>query len=362
MDLIDLIALCAKMLFVLAAVFTAVPIAVWFERRGSAWIQGRVGPNRVGPFGVLQPIADVIKFAFKENFVPREASKVYYHLAPALAAVAPLAAFAVIPFGGSLEIAGRSFPLQISQLDVGILAVLAFAGLEVYPVMLAGWSSNNKYGVFGALRGSSQMVSYEIAFGLTLATMLLIYGTLDMNEMVRYQEGHLWGFLPRWGIFLNPLAFLIFLVSIFAETNRLPFDLPEGDSELVAGYHVEYGATKFMMFFFAEYIAMIMASCILVTLFLGGYALMPGFHYLTSMVSNWLGITGAAAHNALVIAGVISFMIKVAMIMIFYVWVRWTVPRFRFDQLMSLGWHVLIPLSFVNLLVVATWICVMATP
>jgi NADH-quinone oxidoreductase subunit H len=298
-------------------------------------------------------VADVIKFIFKEDFVPATASKFFYHAAPVLAAVAPLAAFAAIPFGSYLLVADRQVPLQIAQLDVGILAALAFAGLEVYPVMLSGWASNNKYSTFGALRGSSQMVSYEIAMGLALVSMLLIYGTLDMNEMVKYQEGTLFGFLPRWGFFLNPLAFIIFLIAIFAETNRLPFDLPEGDAELVGGYHTEYGSTKFLMFFFAEYIAMIMASALLITLFFGGYSLLPGMQTLIDGLAVIWGLGASGSQNLLAAGQVLSMFFKVGCVMFFFVWVRWTFPRFRFDQLMDLGWKALFPLALVNLLVVA---------
>ncbi|MCX6128877.1 MAG: NADH-quinone oxidoreductase subunit H, partial [Proteobacteria bacterium] len=226
-------------------------------------------------------------------------------------------------------------------------------GLEVYPIMLAGWASNNKYAIFGALRGSSQMISYEVAMGLSLVSMLLIYGSLDLNTIVQYQDQAWFGVLPRWGIFLNPLAFIIFLVSIFAETNRLPFDLPEGDAEIVAGYHVEYGATKFAMFFFAEYIAMIMASCVLITLFFGGYGLVPGLAALTSMIGGVLGLGGDAIQNIVAVMQVLGFIFKVACVMFFFVWVRWTLPRFRFDQLMNLGWKILFPIALVNLVFVA---------
>jgi NADH-quinone oxidoreductase subunit H len=342
-----------KLIFVLGVTLNAVPVMVWFERRGSAWIQGRVGPNRVGPFGLLQPVADVIKFVFKENFVPAQASKFYYHLAPAIAAIAPMAAFAAIPFGSYLMVSGQKVPLQIAQLDMGILSVLAFAGLEVYPIMLAGWASNNKYAILGALRGSSQMVSYEIAMGLSLVSMLLIYGTLDLNAIVQYQEHEWFGVIPRWGIFMNPLAFIIFLIAIFAETNRLPFDLPEGDAELVAGYHVEYGSTKFAMFFFAEYVAMIMASSILVTLFVGGYSLLPGLELLSNGLASLVGLGTHGQQNLIAVFQVLGFIFKVGCVMFFFVWVRWTFPRFRFDQLMNLGWKILFPIALANLLFVA---------
>lgn len=358
MTLFEITALLLKLVFVLAVVLNAVPIVIWFERRGSAWMQGRVGPNRVGPFGLLQPVADVIKFIFKEDFVPNQASKFYYHLAPMIAAVAPFAAFVAIPFGSYLVIGGEQVPLQIAQLDIGVLAALAFAGLEIYPMMLAGWASNNKYSMFGALRGSSQMVSYEIALGLSLISMLAIYGSFSLNDMVVYQNETMFGFLPRWGVFLNPLAFIIFLVAIFAETNRLPFDLPEGDSELVAGYHTEYGATKFAMFFFAEYVAMIMVSCLLISIFFGGYGLFPGTESILQLLASWLGWSADALQNLRAVAQVGSFIFKVTCVMFFFVWVRWTLPRFRYDQLMHLGWKILFPLALVNLVFVAIIIAV----
>lgn len=353
MDLSDVLAMLLKVGFVLGIIVVAIPLVIWFERRGSAWIQGRVGPDRVGPFGLMQPAADVIKFFFKEDFVPAQSSKGFYHLAPMIAAIAPFAAFAAIPFGSHLMFDGRPVPLQIAHFDVGILAVLAFMGLEVYPMMLAGWASNNKYSIFGALRGSSQMVSYEIAMGLSLVSMLLIYGSLDFKAMVAYQSQPLFGFIPQWGFLLNPIGFVIFLVAIFAETNRLPFDLPEGDSELVGGYHTEYGATKFAIFFFAEYVAMTAASCLLITLFFGGYALFPGMQTLLDGLSGWLQLGPEGAQNLLAGAQILAFLFKVACVMFFYVWVRWTVPRFRFDQLMHLGWKILFPLALVNLVVVA---------
>lgn len=351
MSLFDWIALALKMVFVLGLAFGVVPIMVWFERRGAAWMQARVGPNRVGIFGLMQPLADVIKLLSKESFIPAAASKFYYQLAPMISAIAPVAAMAAIPFGSYLIIGEHKVPLQIAQLDMGILAVLAFAGLEVYPVMLAGWASNNKYSMLGALRGSSQMVSYEIALGLSLVSMLLLYGTLSLGDMVAYQDQSLIGFIPRWGVFLNPVACLIFLIAIFAETNRLPFDLPEGESELVAGYHLEYGASKFALFFFAEYVAMIMASSLYVTIFFGGYAMFPGMGWLVSLIA---GATDAAMiQNVTAVMQVISFIIKVGFMMFFFVWVRWTFPRFRYDQLMHLGWKILFPIALVNLLAVA---------
>ena len=351
MNLFEWTALGLKILFVLGLSFGAVPIMVWFERRGAAWMQARVGPNRVGIFGLMQPLADVIKLLSKEAFIPAEASKFFYQLAPTIAAVAPAAALAVIPFGSYFVIGDQTVPLQIAQLDIGILAVLAFAGLEVYPMMLAGWASNNKYSMLGALRGCSQMVSYEIALGLSVVSMLLIYGTLGLSEMVSYQDQSLFGFIPRWGVFLNPVACLIFLIAMFAETNRLPFDLPEGESELVAGFHLEYGASKFALFFFAEYVAMMMISAVFVTVFFGGYALFPGMGWFVSLLAN--PADPALLQNLTALMQIFSFVLKVAFMMFFFVWVRWTFPRFRYDQLMHLGWKILFPIALVNLLAVA---------
>jgi NADH-quinone oxidoreductase subunit H len=349
----DFIAFMLKLIFILIIGPGLVPIMVWLERRGSAMIQGRMGPNRVGPFGLLQALADVLKFFAKEPFVPGTAHKFYYNLAPMIAAVAPLAAFAAIPFGGTILFGEHETQLQLSQLNIGILAALAFAGLEVYPIMLAGWASNNKYAVLGALRGASQMISYEIAMGLALIAMFLIYGTVDMNQMVAWQGESLFGILPRWGVFVNPLAAMIFLIGIFAETNRMPFDLPEGDAELVAGYHVEYGATKFAMFFFAEYVAMSMAAALFVTLFLGGYALLPGMDSLAVYLAGVFQFEAQGLHNLQTLMGVGSFLMKLGFMLFFYIWIRWTVPRFRFDQLMNLGWRILLPIGLVNLVLTA---------
>jgi NADH-quinone oxidoreductase subunit H len=343
----------AKMLFVVAICLGMVPFIVWFERRGAAWFQGRIGPNRVGPLGLLQPLADVLKFFFKESWYPAHAHKFYYHLAPIVALVAPLAALSAIPFGSHLAINGFIIPLQIASVDAGVIFILAFAGLEVYPVILAGWSSNNKYAILGALRGTSQVVSYEIAMGLALLSMLLVYGSFDLNDMVRWQAHPLLGIIPSWGVFLNPLAALIFWISIFAETNRLPFDLPEGESELVAGYHLEYGAIKFAAFFMAEYVAMIMASALLATVFFGGYGMLPGMGWAVEMISGQAGLGAEGVQNLTALMEFTSIFLKVTFFMFVFVWVRWTLPRFRFDQLMDLGWKWLFPLSLANLVYTA---------
>ncbi|MBY0517436.1 MAG: NADH-quinone oxidoreductase subunit NuoH [Bacteriovoracaceae bacterium] len=350
-------AIIAKILVLLGVTLGVVPIMVWFERRGAGWFQGRPGPNRVGPFGLLQPLADVIKFFFKEDWVPANANKFYYLMAPVIALVAPLAAISVIPFGSHIIIGDHVVHLQLANIDSGVIFILAFAGLEVYPVILAGWASNNKYSTLGALRGSAQVVSYEISMGLALLSMLLFYGTFNMNEMVTWQSQSLLGPIPSWGAFLNPFAALVFWISIFAETNRLPFDLPEGESEIVAGYHLEYGAFKFAAFFMAEYCAMIMASALLVTVFFGGYGFLPGMQMLLEMATAQFGLAEVGIQNVTALLQFISLASKVAFIMFVFVWVRWSLPRFRFDQLMDLGWKWLFPLSLVNLVYSAllTW-------
>lgn len=347
MELFDILATLAKMIFIVALCLASVPICVWFERRGSAWIQGRVGPNRVGPFGLIQPMADALKFFFKEDFIPAKANKFYYLMAPIVALVAPLVALTTVPFGSHLTLFGKDIPLQIVNFDAGIMLALAFIGLEVYPIILAGWSSNNKYSMMGAIRGSSQIVSYEISMGLALISMLVVYGTFDMNEMVAFQQAHVWG------AFINPIAALVFWICIFAETNRLPFDLPEGEAEIVAGFHLEYGAMKFALFFMAEYVAMIMASLFLSTIFFGGYALLPGFESLVAVLSSAFSLSAANTQNLKALFEFLSLFLKGGFFMFVFVWVRWTLPRFRFDQLMDLGWKTLFPLSLLNLVLMS---------
>ena len=350
MEYFDFLQLFAKILLVVGVCLGVVPIMVWFERRGAAWMQGRVGPNRVGPFGLLQPLADVVKFIMKEDFTPKNANKFYYYLAPLMALIAPLCALSVIPFGSKAIVNGQEVILQIAQIDSGIVFILAFAGLEVYPIILAGWASKNKYSVLGALRGSSQIVSYEISMGLSLLSMLVVYGSFNLHDMVSWQSQHYWGAL------VNPFGALVFLISIFAETNRLPFDLAEGESEIVAGYHLEYGAMKFALFFMAEYIAMIMASALISTLFFGGYSLLPGMSALVSIISSNFGLSEAGTTNVTAVFQFVSLCSKVGFFMFLFVWIMWTLPRFRFDQLMDLGWKILFPLSLINLVVVTVMV------
>jgi NADH-quinone oxidoreductase subunit H len=346
MEYFEFLSVIAKILIVVGTCLGVVPVMVWFERRGAAWMQGRVGPNRVGPFGLLQPLADVVKFIMKEDFTPRDANKFYYYLAPLMALIAPLCALSVIPFGHKAIVGDHEVILQISQMDAGVIFILAFAGLEVYPIILAGWASNNKYTVLGALRGSSQIVSYEISMGLALLSMMIVYGSFNPHDMVAWQANH------YWGAFVNPFGALVFLISIFAETNRLPFDLAEGESEIVAGYHLEYGAMKFALFFMAEYIAMIMASALISTLFFGGYSLLPGMGQIVSMIVAHFGWSDVGTTNVTAVFQFVSLCMKVGFFMFLFVWIRWTLPRFRFDQLMDLGWKILFPLSLINLVVV----------
>ncbi len=310
--------------------------AVYFERRIAAWIQMRIGPNRVGPFGLLQPIADVVKLIFKEDIIPAAADKRFHFLAPLISITITVAVFAVIPFGHYVLINGKPIYLGVApNVHVGILYVLAMTSLGVYGITLAGWASNNKYSLLGGLRSSAQMISYELAMGLSIVALLMVTGTPNLMEIVEKQAG--W----HWNVLYQPLGFLIFLVSAFAETNRTPFDLPEAEPELVGGYHTEYTGMKFGMFFLAEYGNVIAASAMMTTLFFGGWQL--------PLIPEWLGLQEGSF--ALALLHILSFTIKVALFVFFFIWVRWTVPRFRYDQLMKLGWKVLFPLALFNVLV-----------
>jgi NADH-quinone oxidoreductase subunit H len=351
---IDAIAAFLKAFVVVNAMLGVVALMSWVERRGSGLIQLRLGPNRVGPFGLFQPIADGIKFIWKEDIVPPFAHRPTFVLAPIAALVAALMAFSVIPFGGTMTWEGHPIPLVIADLDYGILFLLAVSSLSVYGIIMAGWASNSKYSQLGGLRSSSQMISYELALALAVVAAVVMGGSLRPIELIEAQAAapiSLLGLVTisgtegfGWYVFANPLGFVLLTVAIFAETNRLPFDLPEAESELVAGYHTEYSAMKFSMFLMAEYVAMITGASLLVTLYLGGYT-MPGL--------GMLGLEG----NLLALAQVAVFALKVGFFMWVFVWVRWTLPRFRFDQLLRLGWKILIPLGLANVLW-AAWLTV----
>jgi len=324
---------------VVICLLTGVALMTWVERRLSGVIQFRWGPNRVGPMGLFQPVADGVKFFWKEDVIPRDAFAPVFVLAPALAMITALCAFAVIPFGPTIELLGRKIPLVILNVDGGILFALAATSLGVYGIVCAGWASNSKYSLMGGLRASAQMISYELALALAVIGVLLVSGTLRPVEIVAQQEGWFW----NWNVFSGwqLLGFLIFLVAGYAETNRLPFDMPEAESELVAGYHTEYSSMKFSMFFMAEYVNMITSAALAVTLFLGGY-------HTGLPLAEW-GLSGWP----LWIIQILAFVAKVGFFMFLFVWVRWTLPRFRYDQLMALGWKRLFPVALANLMATA---------
>jgi NADH-quinone oxidoreductase subunit H len=327
----DLVATAVKLAVMLGFVLTVVPVMVWVERRGSALIQDRPGPNRLGPFGLVQPLADALKFMFKEDVTPTTADKPLYLMAPALALLPALTTISVIPFGPDLDAFGRTVPLVIANADTGVLLFLALSSLGVYSLVMAGYASNNKFSLLGALRASAQLISYELALTLSVLAAVIPAGSFRLGDVVAYQRTHVWSFLPQ------IVGFGVFLVASFAETNRLPFDLPEAESELVAGFHTEYSAMRFASFFMAEYASMTALSALGVTLYFGGWSL-PGVD-----LHGWLG-------------GIVGFAVliaKVAFCLAVYVWVRWTFPRFRYDQLMRLGWKVLLPLAIANLVAVA---------
>lgn len=315
----------AKMIVIFGGVMGAVAYLTWIERKMIAHVQMRWGPSRVGPFGLLQPIADGLKFLFKEDIIPTGANKVIYVMAPALSLIPALLSFSVIPFGPAL---------QVTDLNVGLLFIFALTSLGVYGIVLGGWASNSKYPLLGGLRASAQMISYELGLTLSVIGVLMIANTLSLSEMVRSQEGTWFGFIPRWNIFLQPVGFLIYVTSAIAETNRLPFDLAEAETELVAGWHTEYSSLKFAMFFLAEYANMVSVSALATIMFLGG----------------WNGPTFGNALLEMVFPTV-WFVLKLSIFVFFYVLMRATLPRFRYDQLMAFGWKFLLPLALLNILV-----------
>jgi NADH-quinone oxidoreductase subunit H len=329
-----LVAQLGLTLFVFVALLSSAAGMVLVERKVAAFLQQRLGPYLVGPWGVLQPLADIIKLMFKEELRPAAADKWLFALAPIISAGAAFAAFAVVPFGASTTLFGlldEPLRLQVADVNVALLVIFAIASMSVYGIVLAGWSSNSKYSLLGGLRSSAQMISYELSYGLALASVLLVANSLSLTEVVGRQAGNWFGFLPRWHLFIQPVAFLIFMTAGIAETNRAPFDFPEAEQELVAGYHTEYSSMSFAMFFLAEYINMVTVSAVATDLFLGGWH-------------------GPFLPESL---GWIWFLVKVFAILFFYVWMRWTLPRYRYDQLMAFGWKVLLPIAVVNLLVTA---------
>jgi NADH-quinone oxidoreductase subunit H len=319
---------------VFVALQLSAAVMVYAERKVAAFMQQRYGPYLVGPKGLLQPIADIVKLVFKEDLKPKAADTLLFAAAPVISAVAAIAAFAPVPFGAATTFFGllpEPMPLIVADVNVAVLVIFAITSMGVYGIVLAGWSSNSKYSLLGGLRSSAQMISYELAYGMSLATVVMLAGSLSLREIVDAQQGYWFGFIPKWYGFISPISFVIFATAGVAETNRAPFDFPEAEQELVAGYHTEYSSMRFALFFLAEYINMVTVAAVTTNLFLGG----------------WHGPFIPEAY------GWIWFLIKLSALCFGYLWLRWTLPRFRYDQLMSFGWKLLLPLATVNLLVSA---------
>lgn len=410
-----LIALRTLFIWIIPLIFLIV--LIWFERKGSSFIQDRTGPNRaaiggVRLAGVVHLIADVVKLLMKEMMIPGRVNRSYFMIAPFIGFTFVLLSFAVIPYADTFIIAGRAIPMQAAVLNSGVLFILAITSLEVYGSVLAGWASNNKFALLGGLRATAQMISYEIPLGLAIVGVFMVFGSAELNTIVQGQGELIWGFLPKWGVVVQPLGFIIFLVAVFAETNRNPFDLPEGESELVAGFHTEYSGMRFALFYMTEYAAIVLSSSMIATLYFGGWQVpwlptdklvehadivmkvLLAFGGMGAAVFAWWmfvfakrvkGKFGDARENEGVILGtgsalaavvllfflfrslgadpigengarittlvtqILTFIIKLTFFCWLFIWVRWSLPRFRYDQLMRLGWKTMIPLSFINL-------------
>ena len=422
MSALDIFMVVVRVAFSAFIPLCFIAVCVWMERRGAGFFQDRSGPNRANIFGfraagLVQNLADAAKLIFKEDVTSGHIKhKFYFVLAPLIVFFTAVVSFAVVPFADTLVLGGKSYLMQGIPLDLGILWFLSFVGFSVYGIILAGWSSTNKYGVLGGLRSAAQVISYEIPMGLAIVSLLVVYGTIHLNEITQFQGRLLFGFIPMWGAVLQPLGLVIFIVAAFAETNRTPFDLAEGESELVAGFHVEYSAMKFAVFFMGEYVALFVSSAMIVTLFFGGYqvpflstailidnakpvafllmiAVPVAMHYFAgwirrSNVSHYprendprvfeaeiyikcfWGLViflevvlllilfadkgGPAAHIFVMLLQMATFLVKVTMMIFVYIWVRWTLPRFRYDQLQRLGWQTLLPLALLNIFVTST--------
>jgi NADH-quinone oxidoreductase subunit H len=327
-----------KFILIGAIVTVALVVAMYStyaERKVAAFLQDRVGPNRAGPFGILQPMADGLKLFMKEEIIPTVSSKLLFILGPMLAMITAMMTSAVIPWGSTINIGGRQVPLQIADINIGVLYVFGVVSLGVYGIMIGGWASNNKFSLISSVRGASQMISYELAMGLSLIAVLMIVGSLRMSAIVDYQIQH------GWNIIYQPLGFLIFFICALAECNRTPFDLPEAENELNFGYHQEYSSMKLGFYLFAEYINMFISSVVMATLFFGGYDI-PFVNEAAWGNAWWVGLIGFAV-----------LMAKAFFFIFLFMWIRWTIPRFRYDQLMNLGWKKLIPMSLANMLITA---------
>ena len=372
-DTFEIVVNCIKLVVVFLMMVQLVPILVWLERRGSAFIQNRLGPNRVGPLGLTQLLADAAKFLLKEEFIPANGVKILYYAAPVAALIPATLAFAAIPMSSpvlidAFEMFGQTwgpykFLWQGYEVNVGIVFILGVSSLAAYAILMAGWGSGNKYSLLGAMRAAAQIISYELALGLSIVGVILMYGTFNLTEMIALQQGHLsFQFLghtiestwfPNWGIFYQPLGALIFFAATFAESNRLPFDLAEGEAELVAGFHVEYGGFKMLLFFIGEYGHMMVASGLMATFFFGGWAI-PFISY--ESVLAWTQTIAATSSGASALAGLIHFLawsLKFAIFLWIFIHVRWTLPRFRYDQLMDLGWKTMLPWALFNTILTA---------
>jgi NADH-quinone oxidoreductase subunit H len=334
MDSTFIIEKSVVILVVFAFTMVMAMYSTYAERKVAAFLQDRVGPNRAGPFGLFQPLADGLKLFSKEEFTPNTPNKFLFMVGPGISMGTALMTSAVIPWGDRFHLFGRDILLQATDIDVAVLYFIGVVSVGVYGIMIGGWASNNKFSLIGAVRAASQMVSYEVAMGLSIIALLMMTGTLSLKEISMQQSG------MNWNVFYQPLSFIIFLICAFAETNRTPFDLPECETELIGGYHTEYSSMKMGFYLFAEYANMFISSTILAVLFFGGYNY-PGMSWA---VENW-GV------NIANVIGMLALFIKLCGFIFFYMWVRWTIPRFRYDQLMHLGWRILIPLSIVNIMI-----------
>jgi len=354
---------CIKLVLVFLIMVQAVPVLVWLERRGSGFIQNRFGPNRVGPLGLMQLLADAVKFLTKEEFSPKSATKLLFYAAPVFALIPGILGFAAIPMAPALKWGDYTFPIQGYEIGVGIVFILGVSSLAAYTILMAGWGSGNKYSLMGALRASAQTISYELALGLSIVGVIMMYGTFNLTEMINLQQGTMnfqaFGYtiastwLPNWGIFYQPLAAILFFSASFAESNRLPFDLAEGEAELVAGFHTEYGGFKMLLFFIGEYGHMMVASGLMATFFFGGYNI-P--FTTTEGVYQWALAQMGSADAASALSSAIHFGVYFAKLAVFlwiFIWVRWTLPRFRYDQLMDLGWKTMLPWALANTIISA---------
>ena len=331
MDWTELIFKTIFLIIIFTVTLIVAMYSTYGERKVAAFMQDRRGPNRAGPFGLLQPLADGLKMFMKEEIIPLTANKKLFIIGPSIAMTTALLTGVVIPWGGSVTIGGRIFSLQVADLNIGILYVFAMVSIGVYGIMIGGWASNNKYALLGAIRAASQMISYELAMGMSIIALVLTTGSLSLHEIVSQQHG------MHWNIFYQPLGFFIFLICAFAETNRAPFDLPECETELIGGYHTEYSSMKLGFYLFAEYINMFISSAVIATLYFGGYS-MPFI--------DQLGLS----MNTATFIGTFFFFLKIFSMIFLFMWIRWTLPRFRYDQLMNMGWKGLIPLAMFNIL------------